>query len=1200
VSALLALLAVLPLPARASDAAPAAAMPQFTLGVLAHRGKDRAQQEWQPTVDYLTRSLPGYQFRLLPLLLDETENAVAQRRVDFILTNPENYIVLEARYQVARNATLLQSHKGQPLKEFGGLIFTRSARKDLKTVADLRGRRIAGTSRNGFGGYQMQAYELMQAGIAPEDFTPLFVGLPQDKVVETVAQGIADAGFIRAGVLESLAAAGKIRLEDFRGIGLKYNPRFPFWLSTALYPEWAFATMPHVDDQLANRVTVALLGLPFGSDVARAGGYHGWAVPLSYNAVHDMMKALRAEPYNTPESFSIGDIARKYDRQIILVLLAIIVLVGYFTHRFARLNHSLGHQMALVAERGNALTAEVESRHYAERQLANENRVLDLLADEIALPQILRTVAQMCQQEIASDAGVAIFMRQDGSYVLAAADQVDGVLQQHWSDVPITASLVDDAAAFGEALGVIDRTIMVETIRGNDDAILGQLVALVSSPPRVPTALRPLLHNYAALAGMAIHRSAIGERIRLASSVFHNALEGIVVTDAFGRIVDISPSFTRLTGYARDEVIGHSMNLLKSGRHDAQFYREMWAQLLEHGAWSGEIWNRTRDGRIIAEILQISSVKDRHGQIVNFVGTFSDITSLKDAQAHLEKLASFDSLTGLPNRGLLADRLTQALSQTQRRDCLLAICFLDLDGFKLVNDTHGHSAGDALLREVARRLSATVRSGDTVARLGGDEFVLLLGDIKDVDELEVAVDRVLRTVAEPYDLGGRSAHISTSIGVTLFPLDDADADALLRHADQAMYRAKQDGRSRYHMFDTDYAAAHHERVLQRDRLRLAFGQQELLLHYQPRVSLREQHVEGVEALLRWRHPEKGLLAPASFLPDIEHDDLICTIGSWVLREALTQQRRWADDGVPLAVSVNVAARQFLDPRFMPNLEALLAEFPERPAGGLALEILETAAIEDIDRMAELIRQCHRLGVRFALDDFGTGYSSLAYLQRLPADILKIDRSFVDGMLGSRAGLAIVDAIVGLASAFQCELVAEGIETVEQGEMLARMGCGSGQGYVVSRPLLAGEVLPWIAAYRHPESWMSWGERGFANLDFPLLLAEFEHRCWIKDLIDATEGRPLTTSLAAIEDPTRCEFGRWLEQLGRKRYSRSPLFPEVDALHREVHALGHRIHGALGNPLDAKSQVPALRELSDRLVAALGRLQRGPIESETAT
>ncbi len=1163
---------------------------QFTIGVFAYRGKDTASKTWQPTIDYLTRSLPGSKFRLLPLQIDEVEDAVAQRRVDFILTNPENYIVLEARHQVTRNATLLLSHKGQPLKEFGGLIFTRADRTDLKNLSDLKGRRLAGVAKSGFGAYQMQAFELMAAGIPPEDYTAVFVGQPQDKVVEAVRLGQADGGFVRAGLLESLAAAGKIRLEDFRGIGLKQNPRYPFMLSTALYPEWAFATLPHVDEQLANRVTVALLSLPFGGDVARAGGYHGWAVPLSYNAVHDMMKALRAPPYDTPEKFSLADIARKYDRQIMAVLLAILAVLGYFMQRFARLNRSISDQMVLVAERSEALGIEVENRHRAERQLANENRVLDLLAEEVALPQILRTIAQMCRIEF-GDAGVAIFVREGDTCRLAAADNLDEALRQRWSDTPFPAGKDDDLAAFGAALAPGNTIVLTETIRGTREQVIGQLV-LLPGAATLPPAARPLLHIHASLAGMSMYRSGIAERIRLSSSVFQNALEGIVITDPLGRIIDISPSFTHLTGYSRDEAIGQTMNLMKSGRHDVQFYRDMWAHLLEHGRWSGEVWNRTRDGRIIAEILQISSVKDKQGQISNFVGTFSDITSLKDAQAHLEKIASFDSLTGLPNRGLLADRLTQALSQAQRRDKLLAICFLDLDGFKAVNDTLGHAAGDALLREVARRLNETVRSGDTVARLGGDEFVLLLADVKDVDELETAVERVLRTVAAPYDLSGRMAQISTSIGVTLYPLDDDDAEALLRHADQAMYRAKQDGRNRFHMFDTDYAAAHHERVLQRDRLRLAVEQQELVLYYQPRVALRGQRVEGVEALLRWRHPEKGLLAPASFLPDIEHDDLICGIGAWVLREALAQQRRWREQGVTLAVSVNVAARQFLDPRFMPTLETLLAEFSDRPEGGVELEILESAAIEDTERMVKVIDQCHKLGVRFALDDFGTGYSSLTYLQRLPADTLKIDRSFVNGMLGSRSGLAIVEAIVGLANAFQCALVAEGIETLEQGELLARMGCGSGQGYVIARPMPAGDMLPWIDTYRHPDRWAFWAESAFGTLEFPLVLAEFEHRCWIKDLIGATEGQPLHTPVESIQDPQRCEFGRWLEARGRSRYGQSPLFAKVDELHQEVHAMGRVIQGELANGTDARRHAPALLDLSERLVAALGHLQRG--------
>ncbi len=567
---------------------------------------------------------------------------------------------------------------------------------------------------------------------------------------------------------------------------------------------------------------------------------------------------------------------------------------------------------------------------------------------------------------------------------------------------------------------------------------------------------------------------------------------------------------------------------------------------------------------------------------------------LTQQRNNLEMLASFDVLTGLPNRGLLADRLGHGLSQAKRNDQLLAICFLDLDGFKAVNDTLGHDTGDALLREVARRLTADLRAGDTVARLGGDEFVLLLHDIKDIEELDGALGRILATVSDPYLLAGQRAQISTSIGVTVYPFDDVDADMLIRHADQAMYRAKQDGRNRYSMFDTDYASLKQDRFQLRERVKLALRQQELVLYYQPRVRLREQGVDGVEALLRWQHPDKGLLLPGEFLPAVEHDDLICMIGVWVLREALSQQQRWQAEGITLAVSVNVAARQFLDPRFMTLLENLLAEFPQRMESGLELEILESSSIEDTGRVVEVISRCHRLGVRFALDDFGTGYSSLSYLQRLPADTLKIDRSFVSGMLTSRSSLAIIEAVIGLASAFQCELVAEGIETLEQGELLVRLGCEGGQGFMIAKPMPAEQIPGWLKDYRTPASWLSWANARLGSQDFPLLLAEFEHRCWVKDLVGATGGKKLNTPLEAINDPTHCEFGRWLEHRGRNRYGKSRQMAKVDQVHQAVHDLGQIIHQHLvdGKMEQARNHAADLESLSEQLIDALGRLQRG--------
>jgi len=779
---------------------------EYTLGVLAFRGKALAERAWQPTVDYLNQSLPGIHFRLLPLLLDEMEDAVGQRRVDFVLTNPENYIVLEARHQVSRNATLLTSHKGLALKQFGGLIFARAERNDLRTFADLQDQKVAAVARNSFGAYQMQAYELLQAGIDPGDIRFTFTGLPQDKVVEAVQRGEVDAGFIRTGTLEAMAAAGKIRLEDFRGIGLKPAHNFPLLLSTALYPEWAFATLPHLDEQLANRVTVALLKLPFAGEVARAGGYHGWAVPLSYNSVHDMMKALRAPPYDAPQTVTIADIARKYDREIIFLLIGILALLGFFMRRFARLNHSLQQQMALAAERSDSLAREMQKRERFERQVANENRVLELLTQETPLPRILQIIAGMFRLEL-ENAAVAVFLREGEQFRLAAVDQLDPAVQQHWRSLEIPARLADDRAGLTAALALSPRRPLVEIIRDTSDTPAGLLVAVPATAEASGTLPpRPVLEVFTNLIWLVIERSTISERMRLASSVFENALEGIVITDPAGCIIDISPSFTRLTGYDRAEAIGRSMNMLKSGRQGPEFYQAMWQSLLTDAQWSGEIWDRTRDGREVAEMLQISAVKDKQGRVTHFIGTFNDITSLKEAQAHLEKLASYDLLTGLPNRGLLADRIRQALSHARRRDHLLAVCFLDLDGFKAVNDTFGHEAGDILLCEVARRLNTTVRAGDTVARLGGDEFVLLLGDIRDIGELEVIIERVLTTIAAPYTLSGQSARISTSIGVTIYPFDDSEPEVLMRHADQAMYRAKQDGRNRHYLFDARHAA----------------------------------------------------------------------------------------------------------------------------------------------------------------------------------------------------------------------------------------------------------------------------------------------------------------------------------------------------------------------------------------------------------
>lgn len=647
------------------------------------------------------------------------------------------------------------------------------------------------------------------------------------------------------------------------------------------------------------------------------------------------------------------------------------------------------------------------------------------------------------------------------------------------------------------------------------------------------------------------------ERQKLAASVFDNAHEGIMVTDPQGRIVEVNSTFSELTGYSREEAIGHSADLLKSGHHTPEFYLEMWQTIRKDGFWRGEVWNRKKSGEIFVELLTISTVRDRQGEISHFVGIFSDITLLKEHQQRLEHLAHFDPLTQLPNRMLLADRMQLAMAQTERSGKILGVCYLDLDGFKPVNDLYGHATGDRLLIEVAQRLKSCVRGGDTVSRLGGDEFVMLLSGLDSVHECDLAVGRVIHLLTQPFQIGGHSIAISASIGVTLFPHDGADADALLRHADQAMYEAKQGGRNRHHLFDPENDRRARQRREEVSEVRRALSEGEFELHYQPKVNMRAGDVIGAEALIRWRHPERGLLLPGQFLHIIENSDLSIELGNWVIRETLRQLDEWVCGGLDVSVSINIAGNHLQHPNFAQHLGACLSAHPRVPASRLELEVLETAALEDIAMVADLFVECRKLGVSFALDDFGTGYSSLTYFRRLPADMLKIDQSFVRDMLDDPEDLAIVEGVIGLTKAFKRQVIAEGVETVEHGLVLLILGCDLAQGYGIARPMPAGELPGWIENFRPHELWSSATAFNWSREDIPLLIAEAEHNRWIRSLnifLDAHEGLESAPEL----NHQRCRFGRWYYGEKSQRYAISAGFQAIDAVHKRMHDLGQEL------------------------------------------
>ncbi len=559
-------------------------------------------------------------------------------------------------------------------------------------------------------------------------------------------------------------------------------------------------------------------------------------------------------------------------------------------------------------------------------------------------------------------------------------------------------------------------------------------------------------------------------RQRLAASVFQNAQEGIIICDSRSRIVDVNRAFTQITGYTRDDAIGRDPFMLRAGPDGVDPYGDLWASVRRTGQWRGELVSRRKDGTLCTESLSVTAVYDADGNVETYIGIFSDITTHKETQARLERMAYFDALTQLPNRVLVTDRLRQAIRQCDRDGSMLAVCCLDLDGFKAINEADGNSFGDALLIAVASRLAGNMRTSDSIGRLGGDEFAVTLGDLNDRAQGGTALRRVLDLFAEPFEVLGRAIAITASIGVSYYPTDGDDPDALLRQAGQAMFSAKQAGRNRYATFDPErdrQARTLHETL---SRIDAALRAGEFRLHYQPKVDMLRGVVVGAEALIRWQHPDRGLLAPGAFLPMVEETPLAVSIGDWVLEEALRQMEEWSRDGLNLPVSVNVSARQLQEDNFPERLGELLGRYPTVPANRLELEILETSALEDMAQVCAIIERCRQFGVEFALDDFGTGYSSLAYLKRLPASTLKIDQSFVRGMLDDSDDFALVSAIIGLTKAFDRTVVAEGVETPETGAALLRLGCHIAQGYGVARPMAADMIPSWVNGFKVPDVW----------------------------------------------------------------------------------------------------------------------------------
>jgi diguanylate cyclase (GGDEF)-like protein/PAS domain S-box-containing protein len=551
------------------------------------------------------------------------------------------------------------------------------------------------------------------------------------------------------------------------------------------------------------------------------------------------------------------------------------------------------------------------------------------------------------------------------------------------------------------------------------------------------------------------------QTLRLYATVFTNAAEGMIICDQQNRIAAVNPAFTAITGYGLDDVAGKSPGVLRSGRHEPGFYHQMWSQLQSERLWRGEIWNRRRNGEVFPEWLSISAVLDDQGAVRNYIGIFSDVTERKAAEARIHHLAYHDALTGLPNRILLEDRLEQAILQSRRSGHRTAVLFLDLDRFKNINDTLGHKVGDILLVQVSARCADLLRETDTICRQGGDEFVIVLPDLESDQDAAHVARKIVRALAKPFLLSGHELTVTGSIGIALFPDDGRSASELLRNADAAMYRTKAEGRNGYQFYSADMNVISLSDLLLESQLRGAIGRDELVLDYQPKIDAASGAPRGFEALLRWQHPEQGLIPPARFIPLAEECGLIGAIGEWVLGTACSQLRNWMDAGLPaLPMSVNISADQFAHQDVLAVVDKVLTRTGIPPAL-LELELTETLLMRNVDRATTVLSQLRQRGVGLAIDDFGTGYSSLSYLKQFPVHTLKVDKSFVADIAEADDTAKIAGAIIALAHGLDLQVIAEGVETEAQRRYLLEHGCDQFQGFLFSLPLSATQATAWL-------------------------------------------------------------------------------------------------------------------------------------------
>ncbi|MES9879100.1 MAG: EAL domain-containing protein [Candidatus Sedimenticola sp. PURPLELP] len=840
-------------------------------------------------------------------------------------------------------------------------------------------------------------------------------------------------------------------------------------------------------------VTIALFMLVFG--------IIGSAVPILNISIRAFLV------YTYPQALMLGFTLFLFEdelyRWLILALLIYLVMTTLFTRNanrntlraiqlqsenqslIARLNQEIDQRETLIEKRteqlkenNQALVSEIKERKQVELFQSQEKIILERISrGKAQLKEILDDIVLLAESQTTDLMGSILLLegntlRHGSAPSLPGAytDLIDGlqtgpgigscgtaannnerVIVENVKTDPLWADFSDLGEKYGFA------ACWSEPILDSAKKVIGTFVLYHHQPSRPDAHEVMVIETMAQIASIAIERSRTVEKLRQSATIFQSTLEGVIITEPNGDIVDVNNAFENITGYSREDIIGQNPRILHSGRHDAEFYNELWGILSKTGQWRGEIWNRRKSGEVYPEWLNISSISDSKGTITNYIGVFSDITSIKRSEEELDHLAHHDPLTDLPNRLLFNSHLEQTIKHAKRNNSVFAVLFMDLDRFKNINDSLGHKAGDQLLEQLADRLKDTVRVDDIVARISGDEFVILLEDIENAENTAITVEKIMTIFNHPFMLDEHEIRITASVGISLYPANGENVASLLRNADAAMYRAKDEGRNTYQFYNQEMTSIAFERVVMETALRVALTNHEFHLLYQPQVDIQSGKLIGAEALIRWNHPEIGEVLPNKFIPLAEENGLILEIGDWVLDTACAQGVRWITAGLDYGrVSVNIALPQLQQSDFVDRVKETLEKTGLAPSR-LELEVTESFIMQNTEHAIQQLEALRVLGVRISIDDFGTGYSSMSYLKLLPIDKLKIDQSFVRDIPHDPNDMAITEAVIALGKALDLQIIAEGVETEEQADFLKQKGCQQAQGYLYSRPIHADRL-----------------------------------------------------------------------------------------------------------------------------------------------